>query len=160
MCADKWRTFCRAESAIKSCLKAIAYLLHGGKHAVDKLRQILWSNNERSMYYDYRCICHTVATSPLTLNTWFTANGLCVKNNTHIYVARTSNNRVITARSLLLLAAKVCSFAHLPLGLSDRNNTNAAIDGRSEQNQQRLRITLLNYWKYNHVRESLNACWW
>jgi len=39
----------------------------------------------------------------------------------HIYVARTSNNSDCGAWSLLLLAATVPSFAHLPLGLSDRN---------------------------------------
>ena len=31
----------------------------------------------------------------IVLNAWFTTNGMCTKNNTHRYVARTSNNRVI-----------------------------------------------------------------
>ena len=88
-----------------------------------------------------------------SLNVRFTTNGMCAKNITHIYGARTSNNRVIPMEwswlvtfnnacepgeqlialpdgnhqsdlvgwSLLLLAATVWSFAHLPLGLSDRN---------------------------------------
>jgi len=33
-------------------------------------------------------------------NVRFTTNGMCAKNNTHIYEARTSNNRVIAARDL------------------------------------------------------------
>jgi len=43
----------------------------------------------------------------VALNVRFTTNGMCVKNNTHIYVARTSNNRVIAACDLLLLVATV-----------------------------------------------------
>jgi len=31
----------------------------------------------------------------VALIVWFTTNGMCVKNNTIMYVARTSNNRVI-----------------------------------------------------------------
>jgi len=47
---------------------------------------------------------------------------MCVKNNTIIYVARASNSkRDCGAWSLLLLAATVRSFAHMPLGISDRN---------------------------------------
>jgi len=80
---------------------------------------------------------------------WFTTNGMCVKNNTIIYVARASNKKrdcdvevlpILTceqlnvttsvreerlrAWSLLLLAATVRSFAHIPLGISDRNIAN------------------------------------
>jgi len=53
----KKKTFCEAESAIKSYLKIAANLLHGGKHAVDEVEVELipWSNNEHSMCYDY---CH------------------------------------------------------------------------------------------------------
>jgi len=36
----------------------------------------------------------------VALNVRFTMNGMCAKNNTHIYVARTSNNRVIVAWKL------------------------------------------------------------
>ena len=54
----------------------------------------------------------------------FTTNGMCVKNITMIYIARASNNkRNCDAWSLLLLAATVGSFAHMPLGISDRNST-------------------------------------
>ena len=52
----------------------------------------------------------------------FSTNGMCVKNNTAIYVARASNSkRDCDAWSLLLLAATVWNFAHIPLGISDRN---------------------------------------
>ena len=33
----------------------------------------------------------------VALNVRFTTNGMCAKNNTHVYEARTSNNRVIMA---------------------------------------------------------------
>jgi len=50
--------------------------------------------------------------------------GMCVKDNTIIYAARASNSkRYCDAWSLLLLAATVRSFAHMPLGISDRNST-------------------------------------
>jgi len=51
----------------------------------------------------------------------FTTNGMCTKNNTHIYVAQTSNNRVISLGSPLLLAVTVQGFAHMPFGFSNRN---------------------------------------
>ena len=48
---------------------------------------------------------------------------MCVKNNTIIYVARTSNSKSdCGAWSLLLIAATVRSFAQMPLGISDRNS--------------------------------------
>ena len=58
------------------------------------------------------------------LNARFTTNGMCARNNTPIYVVQTSNIKVIMACDLflLLLAATVWSFAHLPLRLSVRNS--------------------------------------
>ena len=78
---------------------------------------------------------------------WFTTNGMCVKDNTIIYVERASNSKrdcVVVALpiltrvrlnimtsvrdeklrtwSILLLAATVRSLAHMPLGISDRIN--------------------------------------
>jgi len=41
----------------------------------------------------------------VALNVKFTTNEMCAKNNTHIYVARSSSNRVIAVCDLLLLAA-------------------------------------------------------
>jgi len=53
---------------------------------------------------------------------WFTTNGMCVKNNTIMYVAQASNSkRDCDTWSLLLLAAAVRSFAHMPLRISDCN---------------------------------------
>jgi len=47
-----------------------------------------------------------------------------MKNNTIIYVARASNSkRDCNVWSLLLLAAAVRSFAHMLLGISDRNTS-------------------------------------
>ena len=39
------KNFCEAESVITLYLKIVASLLHGGKHAVDKVEQKPWSNN-------------------------------------------------------------------------------------------------------------------
>jgi len=33
----------------------------------------------------------SIANSPLALNVWFTTNAMWLKNNAHVYVARTSN---------------------------------------------------------------------
>jgi len=72
----------------------------------------------------------------VALNVWFTTNGMCAKNNIHIYVARTSD---CGAWSLLLLAATVWSFAHLPLGISDRNTTfRAHFELRSRQSREKI----------------------
>jgi len=63
----------------------------------------------------------------VALNMWFTKNGMCVKNNTHLYVVRTSNNRVIMACDLYCCLLPVWSFGHLLLGLSNSSTTNWAI---------------------------------
>jgi len=82
----------------------------------------------------------------VALIVWFTTSAMCVKNSTIIYVARASNSKrdcdvealpILTcerlnvttsvreeklrAWCLLLLAATVRSFAHMPLAISDRN---------------------------------------
>jgi len=84
----------------------------------------------------------------VALIVWFTMNRICVKKNTIIYVARASSSKRdcdvvalpilmcerlnattsvrkerLRAWSLLLLAATVRSFAHIPLRISDRNST-------------------------------------
>ena len=67
------------------------------------------------------CCCNL--SSGVVLIVWFTMNGMCVKNNTIVYVAWASNRkRDCGAWSLLLLAATVWSFAHMLLGISDRNS--------------------------------------
>ena len=86
----------------------------------------------------------------VALIVWFTTNGLCMKNNTIIYVARASNSKrdcdvlalpILTCERLnvttaikerlrlLLLAARVRSFAHMLLGIS--NNTKNSRSCRS-----------------------------
>jgi len=52
------------------------------------------------------------------LNSRFTTNGMCAKNNTLIYVARTSNNRVIAACDLYCCLLPQCG------ALSARNRAN------------------------------------
>ena len=46
-----------------------------------------------------RCYCCNLSVN-VVLNVWFITNGVCTKNNTHIYVTRTSNNRAIVAWKL------------------------------------------------------------
>ena len=83
--------------------------------------------NVRSVWFVVKrrgCCCNL--SGGVALIVWFTRNRMCVKNNTIIYVARASNSkRDCDAWSLLLLAATVWNFAHLPLGISDRNSIKA-----------------------------------
>ena len=58
----------------------------------------------------------------VALIVWFTTNGMCVKNNTIIYVARASNSKRLWAWSLLLLAATVRSFAHAARNFRSQQN--------------------------------------
>jgi len=44
----------------------------------------------------------------VALNVRFTMNGMCVKNNTHMYVVRTSNNRVISLGDLYCCLLPQC----------------------------------------------------
>jgi len=81
------KTFCKAEPIIKSYMKIVASLLHGGKQAVDELEQTPWSNK--------------------------------------------------TLDVLWLLS-------HQPY-IHKRANGNAAIDGKGERNQKRLRSTALDH---------------
>jgi len=126
----------------------------------DRNKMVLWpgcggraefslhTKNVRSVWFVVKtrgCYCNL--SGGVAFIVWFTTNGMCVKNNTIIYVARASNSKrdcdmvalpILTceqltvttsarkerlrAWSLLLLAATVWSFAHMPLGISDRNN--------------------------------------
>ena len=56
------------------------------------------------------CICCNQSVG-VALNVWFTTNGMFAKNNTHIHVARTSNNRVITACDLCCCLLPQCDAA-------------------------------------------------
>jgi len=44
----------------------------------------------------------------VALNVRFTTNGMCANNNTHIYGARTSNNRVVATRGLYCCLLPQC----------------------------------------------------
>ena len=54
-----------------------------------------------------------------------------MKNNTIMCIARASNSKRDCEHDyLLLLAATVRSFAHMPLGISDRNKINLSGNAR------------------------------
>jgi len=72
------------------------------------------------------CSCNL--SGGVALIVWFTRNGMYSKNNTVIYVARASNSkRDCNAGSVLLLAATMQSFAHMPLGISDHKSTKSSV---------------------------------
>jgi len=59
----------------------------------------------------------------VALNVRFTTNGMCTKNNTHIYVARTSNNRVISSGDLYCCLLPQCeALRTCPVGPADHNS--------------------------------------
>ena len=73
------------------------------------------------MHLLYRHNCCNLS-GGVALIVWFTTNGMRVNNNTIIYGRQASNSkRDCDTWSLLLLAATVRSFAHMLLGISDRN---------------------------------------
>ena len=66
------------------------------------------------------CLCNL--SGDVVLTVWFTTNGMCAKNkNIYAWCQQAFNKRDCDAWSLLLLAATVRSFAHISLGISDRN---------------------------------------
>ena len=72
------------------------------------------NNSEYENYYgcqfEAECCCNLSV--GVTLNVRFTTNGMCAKNNTHIYVARTSNNRVIMISTVACChSVKLCALA-------------------------------------------------
>jgi len=85
----------------------------------------LHTKNVQSVWFVVKrrgCCCNL--SGGVALIMWFTTNGMCVKNNTIIYVARACNNkRDCGTWSLLLLAATVRSFAHMPVEISHCNTS-------------------------------------
>jgi len=65
------------------------------------------------------CKCCNLSVS-VVLNVRFTTNGMCMKNNTHIFVVRTGRNRMSTTCDLY--PATMWIFAHKLSRLSNRNN--------------------------------------
>jgi len=53
---------------------------------------------------------------------WVTSNNACEPGEQLIVLANGDHESDLVGWSLLLLAATVRSFAHMPLGISDRNN--------------------------------------
>jgi len=53
---------------------------------------------------------------------WVTSNNACEPGDQLIVLANGDDKSDLVGWSLLLLAATVLSFAHMPLGISDRNS--------------------------------------
>ena len=69
----------------------------------------LHTKNVRSVRFVVKrrgCCCNL--SGGVALIVWFTTNGMCVKNNTIMYVARTSNNRVISSGDLYCCLLPQC----------------------------------------------------
>ena len=102
----------------------------------DRNKMVLWpkcegraefslhTKNVRSVWFVVKrrgCCCNL--SGGVALIVWFTTNGMWVKNNTiHICGANKQWQSDHGMWTLLLLAATVRSFAHMPLGISDHNN--------------------------------------
>jgi len=71
---------------LSDCIKMV--LLQGCE---GRARCSIHKENVRSVWLvvKRRCCCNLSV--GIVLNVWFTTNGMCAKNNTHMYVARTSN---------------------------------------------------------------------
>jgi len=69
------------------------YLSHALSAVVVEKNPCLRCGISFTCFYDY-CCNFSVS---MNLNEEYTANRICVKNNAHIHVAWTSNNRVILA---------------------------------------------------------------
>jgi len=100
----------------------------------DRNKMVLWSGcegrakcslhkkNVRSVRFVVKrrgCCCNLSV--GIALNVWFSTNGMCTKNNTHIYVARTSNKRVILSGDLYYCLLPMWSFLHLQLRLHNHS---------------------------------------
>jgi len=64
-------------------------------------------NNPSASLAVIRLFCCTLSVG-VVVHVLFTTNGMGAKNNTHTYVARTSNNRVISARDLYCCLLPQC----------------------------------------------------
>jgi len=60
---------------------------------------------------------------PIEWSSWVSSNNACEPGEQLIVLANGDDESDLVGWSLLLLAATVRSFAHMPLGVSDRNNT-------------------------------------
>ena len=71
----------------------------------------------------YMCVARTSNNRviPLEWSCWVTSNNACEPGEQLIVLANANDESDLIGWSLLLLAAMVRSFAHMPLGISDRN---------------------------------------
>jgi len=72
-----------------------------------------WKKNMQSVRFVAKwrgCYCNLSV--GVALNALFTTNGMRAKNNTHIYAARTSNNRVIVTHELYCCLLPQCEALH------------------------------------------------
>jgi len=71
----------------------------------------------------------------VALIVWFTTNGMCAKNKNIYAWCKQAIIREIATHALYccLLAAMVRSFAHMPLGISDRNIINLELPSHAQQ---------------------------
>ena len=81
----------------------------------------LHTKNVQSVWLVITRGCCCSLSSGVALIVWFTTNGMCAKNKNIYAWHEQAIIRDCNAWSLLLLAAAVRSFAHMPLGISDRN---------------------------------------
>jgi len=84
-------------------------------------------HHERDVREEQKCM-YVERTSnyrviPMEWSWWVTSNDACAPGEQLIVLANGDNESDLVGWYLLLLAATVRSFAHMPLGISDRNTT-------------------------------------
>jgi len=83
-------------------------------------------HHERDVREEQKCM-YVARTSnkrviPMEWSWWVSSNNACEPGEQLIVLANGDDENDLVGWSLLLLAATVRSFAHMPLGISDRNN--------------------------------------
>ena len=86
---------------------------------------------------------------PMEWSWWVTSNYACEPGEQLIVLANGDDESVLVRWSLLMLAAMVWSFAHMPLRISDRNRTLLAenFQNVSELNSKHLCFWTHKLWK-------------
>ena len=102
---------------------------------------VIWTNLAQTW-----CRCCKLSVSTV-LNVWFTTNGMCMNNNSHIYVARTSRNRISTTCALYFCLLPQCE-AMCTCGLSSPIATKWCCDqeeGCTRCNLHKKNLRLLRF---------------
>ena len=94
-------------------------------------------HHERDVREEQKCIC-VVQTSnnrviPMKWSWWVTANNACEPGEQLIVLVNSDDKSALVRWSLLLLAATVRSFVHMPLRISDRNSCNSGYNKKHQQ---------------------------